>query len=163
MLKSRAVPPSRYGNTASVLHLPVHLPTPTYMCNSTVRRRHHPPPPPPPPAAAAKCTSCYQHPLSSTTLKFAALTIPRHHPRRRRRSRLHLLLPTPAPLYCSTPSPSLTSLTKPPASVEGLPDVARHVMTKCVKPLLHLKRRSAKSSRSTNHNAPSGRLRTTCC
>jgi len=36
-------------------------------------------------------------------------------------------------------------------------------MAKCVKPLTHLERLSAKSSRSTNQNAPFGRLSTTCC
>jgi len=36
-------------------------------------------------------------------------------------------------------------------------------MTKCVNPLRHLERLSAKSSRSTNQNAPFGRLSTTCC
>jgi hypothetical protein len=36
-------------------------------------------------------------------------------------------------------------------------------MTKCVKPLRHLERLSAKSSCSTNQNAPFGRLSTTCC
>jgi len=36
-------------------------------------------------------------------------------------------------------------------------------MTKCVKPLRHLERISTKSSRSTNQNAPFGRLSTTCC
>jgi len=36
-------------------------------------------------------------------------------------------------------------------------------MTKCLKPLRHLVRLSAKSSRSTNQNAPFGRLSTTCC
>ena len=36
-------------------------------------------------------------------------------------------------------------------------------MTKCVKPLRHLVRLSAKSSRSTNQNAQFGRLSTACC
>jgi hypothetical protein len=36
-------------------------------------------------------------------------------------------------------------------------------MTKCVNPLRHSLRLSAKSSRSTNQNAPFERLSTTCC
>jgi hypothetical protein len=41
--------------------------------------------------------------------------------------------------------------------------VYRCTMTECVKPLRHLVRLSAKSFRSTNQNAPFGRLSTTCC
>jgi hypothetical protein len=47
------------------------------------------------------------------------------------------------------------------ANRQGLPDVGS--MTKCVKPLRHLVRLGAMSSRSTNQNAPFGRLRATCC
>jgi hypothetical protein len=47
--------------------------------------------------------------------------------------------------------------------VTRYPNAVASELTKCVKPLRHLVRLSAKSSRSTNQNASFGRLSTACC
>jgi hypothetical protein len=51
----------------------------------------------------------------------------------------------------------------PGAGARGVPALLAHSMTMCVKPLRHLATSGTKSSRSTNQDAPFGRLSTTCC
>ena len=69
-------------------------------------------------------------------------------------------------LYCYTMRHALPRVTVMMIRLRSCTNtlyVVSPTMTKCVKPLRHLAKSSTKLSRSTNQNAPFGRLSTTCC